>query len=118
MKMLSFQYDTEKIEFAVVKSKRKSISIAIQPDGNLLVKAPLFMFESEILKWVKTKTGWIIRQRAKVLEQQSLNPPKQFVTGERFLYLGKEYELKWWESLMTGLYFLQNQVKKPKYRKS
>lgn len=91
---MSFQYYTEKIEFAVVKSKRKSISIAIQPDGNLLVKVPLFMSESEILKWVKTKMAWIIRQRAKVLEQQSLNPPKQFVTGERFWYLGKEYELE------------------------
>lgn len=94
MKKMSFLYDTEKIEFAVSKSNRKSLSIAIQPDGNLLVKAPLFMSDSEILKWVKTKTGWIIRQRAKVLEQQENNPPKQYVSGERFWYLGQEYELE------------------------
>lgn len=94
MKKMSFLYDTEKIEFAVSKSNRKSLSIAIQPDGNLLVKAPLFMSDSEILKWVKTKTGWIIRQRAKVLEQQENNPPKQYVSGERFWHLGQEYELE------------------------
>ena len=94
MKNISFVYDTQKIEFAVMRSKRKSLSIAIQPDGNLLVKAPFFMSDDEIVKWVKTKTGWIVRQRAKILEQQQQNPPKQYVTGEKFLYLGKEYELE------------------------
>ena len=94
MKSMSFEYDTEKIEFAVVKSRRKSLSIAIQPDGNLLVKAPFFVPDGEILKWVKTKTGWIIRQRAIILEQQELNPPKKYVTGEKFWYLGQEYDLE------------------------
>lgn len=94
MKKMAFQYDTETMEFAVIKSKRKSLSIAIQPDGNLLVKAPLFMSDGEILKWVKTKTGWIVRQRAKVLEQQESNLPKKYVTGETFLYLGKKYTLE------------------------
>lgn len=94
MKNMSFAYDTEKIEFAVVKSRRKSLSIAIQPDGNLLVKAPFFLSDGEILKWVKTKTSWIVRQRAKILEQQETNPPKKYVTGEKFWYLGQEYELE------------------------
>ena len=94
MKKISFVYDTQKIEFAVIKSKRKSLSIAIQPDGNLLVKAPFFMPDDEVVKWVKTKTGWIVRQHAKILEQQQQNPPKQFVTGEKFLYLGQEYLLE------------------------
>ena len=94
MKKISFVYDTQKIEFDVMKSKRKSLSIAIQPDGNLLVKAPFFMPDDEVVKWVKTKTGWIVRQHAKILEQQQQNPPKQFVTGEKFLYLGQEYLLE------------------------
>lgn len=94
MKKISFVYDTQKIEFDVMKSKRKSLSIAIQTDGNLLVKAPFFMSDDEIVKWVKTKTGWIVRQRAKILEQQQQNPPKQYETGEKFLYLGQEYELE------------------------
>lgn len=90
---MTFQYDTESIEVTVMKSKRKSLVIAIQPDGNLLVKAPFLMPDSEIIKWMKTKTGWIVRQRAKVLEQQELNPPKRYVAGEKFLFLGREYEL-------------------------
>lgn len=94
MRNMSFQYDTEKIKFAIIKSNRKSLSIAIQPDGNLLVKAPFFMSDSEILKWVKTKTGWIVRQRAKILEQQEMTQPKKYVTGEKFWYLGQEYELE------------------------
>lgn len=91
---MTFQYDTETIEFTVAKSKRKSLSIAIQPDGRILVKAPLFISDGEIIKWVKSKTAWIVRQRAKVLEQQEANPPKHFKTGETFFYLGQEYELE------------------------
>jgi len=94
MKKIKFEYDKEQMELAIIKSKRKSITIAIQPDGNLLVKAPVLMSDSEILKWVKTKTAWIIRRREKVLERQVVNPPKHYVSGERFLYFGKEYELE------------------------
>ncbi|MBR3770328.1 MAG: M48 family metallopeptidase [Lachnospiraceae bacterium] len=94
MKKIIFQYETETIEVTVTKSKRKSLSIAIQPDGNLLVKAPFGLTNDEILKWVKSKTGWIIRQREKVLEQQKSNPQKRYVTGERFSYLGQDYELE------------------------
>ena len=94
MKKLVFQYETETIEVTVIRSKRKTLSIAIQPDGNLLVKAPLGLSDGEILKWIKSKTGWIIRQREKVLEQQNSNPPKRYRTGERISYLGCEYELE------------------------
>jgi len=91
---MTLQYDTESVQLEIIKGKRKSLAIAIQPDGNLLVKAPLMLSDNEILKWVKTKTGWIIRQRAKILEQQSLNQPKHYITGEKFLYQGLEYELE------------------------
>ena len=93
MNKLKFSYENEQVELVIRKSKRKSMTIAIRPDGNLLVKAPLFLSEDEIIKWVKTKTGWIVRQRAKILEQQQENLPKQYVTGEIFLYLGQEYVL-------------------------
>lgn len=94
MRKIIFQYEAETIEAIVTKSKRKSLSIAIQPDGNLLVKAPFGLSESEILKWIKSKTGWIIRHREKILEQQSANPPKRYIRGEKFSYLGQEYELE------------------------
>jgi len=93
MNKLKFSYETEQIELVIQKSKRKSMTIAIQPDGNLLVKAPFFLSDDEIVKWVKTKTGWIIRQRAKILEQQQGSSPKQYAAGEKFLYLGQEYVL-------------------------
>ena len=94
MKKIKFEYDKEQMELAIIKSKRKSITIAIQPDGNLLVKAPVLMSDSEILKWVKTKTAWIIRQREIAVAWREMNPPKQYVTGEKFLYLGQEFELE------------------------
>ena len=94
MKKMILQYETETIEVTVTKSRRKSLSIAIQPDGNLLVKTPIDLPDGEILKWIKSKTGWVIRQREKIIEQQKANPPKRYRTGEKFSYLGREYELE------------------------
>ena len=93
MNKLKLSYESEQVELVIQRSKRKSMTIAIQPDGNLLVKVPLFLSDDEIIKWLKTKTGWIIRQRAKILERQQESLPKQYVTGESFLYLGREYVL-------------------------
>ncbi|MBR5127551.1 MAG: M48 family metallopeptidase [Roseburia sp.] len=94
MRKIIFQYETETIEVSIIKSNRKSLSIAIQPEGSLFVKAPVALSDDEILKWIKSKTAWIIRQREKLLNQQRVNPPKRYVTGEKFSYLGCEYELE------------------------
>ena len=94
MKIIQFQYGDEIIAVSVTKSKRKSLSIAIQPDGSVKVRAPLALSDAEILAWMKSKTGWIIRKRNEVFHSANRCAPKQFVSGEKFLFLGEEYELE------------------------
>lgn len=56
------------IEYSIVKSKRKSISIQITPDGKVIVRAPLRANQEYINQIVSEKEGWI---RKKLIEIES-----------------------------------------------
>lgn len=56
------------IEYSIVKSKRKSISIQITPDGKVIVRAPLRANPEYINQIVSEKEGWI---RKKLIEIES-----------------------------------------------
>lgn len=78
-------------EFKIVRSKRKSIAIIILPNGVVEVRAPKYVPEFAIKAFVKSKSDWIDERQAFVLKNKTT--PKKFVNGEKFLYLGKEYQL-------------------------
>jgi predicted metal-dependent hydrolase len=50
------------------------------------------MKETDIQKFIEEKKDWIKRKQVKVLEDA--RPPRQYVEGETFLYLGKEIPLR------------------------
>ncbi|MCR5746319.1 MAG: M48 family metallopeptidase [Lachnospiraceae bacterium] len=54
----------EDIKVYVVRSRRKTISVEIERDLSLLVRAPLRMPEKEIRKFLKEKEDWIRKHRA------------------------------------------------------
>ena len=49
----------DRLEYRLVRSQRKTVSLQLTPDGSLTVRAPLRMPESEIRKFVESKQGWI-----------------------------------------------------------
>jgi len=57
--MFAFQYNTSKIEYNLIKSKRKTISISVDSKGNVLVKAPLRLSDEKVLELIKKKSSWI-----------------------------------------------------------
>lgn len=82
------------IFYKLVRTKRKTIGITIDMSGEVKISAPLRMSEKQIVEVVEKKANWIIK---KLSEIQAVNKNvviKQFVDGEKLLYLGKEYELK------------------------
>ncbi|MGZ6346512.1 MAG: M48 family metallopeptidase [Anaerolineales bacterium] len=74
------------------RSKRKTISLIIQPDGKLTVRAPQRMSQIHIMEFVRTHEDWIRKNQSRV-KAAPPPPPKVFKDGESFLYLGKEYPL-------------------------
>ena len=51
--------DSIMFEYSIVKSNRKSIAIQIQPEGNVIVRAPKRMRMEEIKRFVESKAEWI-----------------------------------------------------------
>lgn len=98
MKKIEFRYAGEVFEATVTKSKRKSLAISVGTDGVVKVKAPMVLSDAAILEWVESKAGWIIRKRKEMLDLPGYQEAKQYVSGEKFLFLGQEYELEVRES--------------------
>lgn len=90
----SIQYGSRRIDFFLEFSKRKSLGITVDPDMQVMVKAPegtaLERIDSVILK----KAAWIIKQQSFFLSFHPKMPPRQYVNGETHLYLGRQYQLK------------------------
>ena len=76
----------------LVRSKRKTLSLIVEPDGTLTVRAPLRMKEADIRKFIEAKAAWIKRKQARV--EKEARVPRSYVEGERFLYLGREIPLR------------------------
>ena len=92
--MTDFVQDKEgRIDFELVRMRRKTISIQISDNGQVLVKAPSYVSKAEISSLVLAKAGWI---REKSVSAARVNRQKilhRFAQGEPFLYLGKTYPL-------------------------
>jgi len=82
------------INYELVRSNRKSIGITIERDAQVVVNAPIDLDKQTIEKHIHKKRFWIWEKLA--IKKDSLENivQKQFVTGESFSYLGRNYRLK------------------------
>lgn len=91
---LELNYESTNIAFDVIFRKRKTIQIAIDPPDKITVTAPNIMTKEQVLKFVESKGSWIIKKLKYLETLDYSNINKEFVDGELFLYLGKEYSLQ------------------------
>src|SRR3990167_380363 len=93
--MNSIQYGNRKIIFKIERSnRRKTVGIYINPSADVVVYSPLFLEVSKIEEIVRKKARWIIKKQELIKNQRHPGSSKEFVSGEAFLYLGRQYRLK------------------------
>ncbi len=90
---MNIQYEEESIEYVVVQSRRKTISITVEPDQKVLVKAPNQISSEEIQRVVQKKAAWIARKRREFVEKE-YGDVLGFKEGRRLWYQGKAYSLQ------------------------
>ena len=56
------QFGTRKVEFTLEYHSRKSLGIKVHPDATIQVLAPVNSNEHDVLKKLKTKAPWILKQ--------------------------------------------------------
>ena len=59
----------EDIRYFIKRSRRKTISVEIEPDLSVLIRAPLYMADREIVKFLKDSEDWIRKHREKVAKR-------------------------------------------------
>jgi hypothetical protein len=87
-------YGSEQIDFSLQFSARSRLSIIVEPDGGVIVKAPTESDLESVLAHLRKKAGWIIRQRDRFATYGPVMPPKRYVSGETHRYLGRQYRLR------------------------
>ncbi len=78
----------------IIRSKRRSISFQIKRDSSFIVRAPYGVSEDYIRNLVAEKAEWILRHQEEMKKKASDNPEKKYVTGEKFLVMGKPFYLE------------------------
>lgn len=80
--------------YFVKRSNRMTLSLMIERDGAVIVRAPLRISQDEIEKFVLEKRVWIQQKLSQKGVAMTAKPKREFVNGQGFLYLGKSYRLK------------------------
>ena len=86
-------YGSEMIDFRLSFSPRQRLTITVEPNGAVVVKAPVDATLEAVQHQVRRKAGWIIRQRDAFAAFGPSMPPKKYVSGETHRYLGRQYRL-------------------------
>lgn len=89
----SVEYDGENILFEVSYGNRKTMEIAVHPDGRVTVKAPTETTRDTIYARVAKRARWI-KKKLEYFRQFEPSVPKRYVGGETHLFLGRQYRLK------------------------
>ena len=87
-------YGERKIPYRLQFSDRKKLRVVVKPDLSVLVESPKGFTEDEAAEAVHSKSRWITRQLNQFEEFHPLPTPHKFISGETFVYLGRQYRLK------------------------
>jgi predicted metal-dependent hydrolase len=83
------------IKYGIRRSRRRrTVAISVDPQLGVLLAAPAGVPVGRLDRIVQDKARWIIN-RLKLIEKNAIeHPPKEFVSGESYLYLGRHYRLR------------------------
>jgi len=90
----SLQYGSSTIQFELEYSSRKTLGIEVNPDTSVLVKAPIDAPMDSIERIVTKRAAWITKQQRQFAKYAPTLPAAEYVAGEGYRYLGRQYRLK------------------------
>jgi predicted metal-dependent hydrolase len=95
MEIHHIEYGNHTIEFVLERKNVKNVNLNIKPDMTILVSASEKVPLNFIYDFVKGKGAWIAKH-VKTFEnaQSRKQSEREYVSGESFKYLGKQYRLR------------------------
>ncbi len=88
-----FSYGTYAYEYELQRQERQTLSLTVNPDMSIVLKCPRYAGEDRIEAFLVRKWHWLQKQ-LNFFEQVNKKPYiKEYVSGESFYYLGRQYQL-------------------------
>lgn len=84
-----------RVPFTIRRSARrkKTVAVTVDPTGNILLVAPVHLSTTRLDGVVRRKAAWILRRLRQAKSNGTPLAPREFVSGETVLYLGRHYRL-------------------------
>jgi len=115
-KLNHIQCGNREIFFKIERSdRRKTVGICLSTKAGVVVCAPRSLEAERIKEIFRKRAQWIITKQEFINTHSQLHSEKEFVSGESFFYLGRQYQLKVLKSaskeaegckLMGGRFFI------------
>lgn len=82
------------LDIAITKSDRKTVSIFVERDGSVSAIVPQTLTETEIKDIIESKNYHIHKNKAEWEQLNERRVLREYVSGQSFMYLGRNYRLK------------------------
>ena len=105
----SIQYGATTIDYSIEYAERKTLSICVNPDGSVYLKAPVDATVEAVRQKVHKRANWILRQKRYFESFGIPTTKRQYISGESHLYLGRQYMLRVKESNVNAVHY-QNHI--------
>ena len=88
-------YGNKKITFEIKRGNRKkTAAIHVTPAATVVISVPRDLEKERVCEIIEKRARWILEKKNFMSLRGHFNVTKEFVSGESFLYLGKQYRLK------------------------
>lgn len=77
----------------IIKSRRRTLALVIDHDGELIVRAPFCATNNEIRLFIEEKEDWIMEKSMEVKKRAAKHPNLTLAEGEFIEYLGEKYRI-------------------------
>ncbi len=88
-----FAYGDFSCAYWLIRQERKTLSLTVYPDKRIVVKCPTSLSRDRIQQFLKRKYTWLNKQLRFFGRTNRSVRKKEYVSGESFLYLGRQYKL-------------------------
>lgn len=102
------QYGATIIDYDIEFAQRKTLSICVNPDSSVCLRAPIDATLEQIQQKVHKRASWILKQKRFFESFGTSTTKRQYISGESYLYLGRQYMLRVKESNVNAVHYQNN----------
>jgi hypothetical protein len=91
--MEEFVFGTFIYEYQLIRQNRKTLSLTVTPELEIILKCPVEVGSERVESFLQKKWFWLEKQLTFFKKYQREIYAREYVSGESFLYLGRQYKL-------------------------